>query len=154
MQVQGCKKKTKKISGKNIKTHSWLIPMSQYFQSAVNLHFCCSICAECKYNVQVLLHQRTVCWILIGMTMRVNICQECMVTSPLFSRSFLLTGLSGQEFSFLPNGDGPSRYRILNFRRTSSGSYEWATIGYYKNGHMDLVSGPRLTLNSCLCNDI
>ncbi|KAK7490923.1 hypothetical protein BaRGS_00017795, partial [Batillaria attramentaria] len=48
------------------------------------------------------------------------------------------TGLSGQKFRFLPNGDGPSRYRILNFRRTAQGDFEWATIGYYRDGKLKI----------------
>ncbi|XP_035825890.1 metabotropic glutamate receptor 4-like [Aplysia californica] len=51
------------------------------------------------------------------------------------------TGLSGQDFQFLDNGDGPSRYRILNFRRDDvTGEYEWATVGFYRHGHLNIVS--------------
>ncbi|XP_060584648.1 metabotropic glutamate receptor 8-like [Ruditapes philippinarum] len=46
------------------------------------------------------------------------------------------TGLSGQHFQFLPNGDGPARYRILNFRQTSPGVYKWETVGFFDNGHL------------------
>ena len=50
------------------------------------------------------------------------------------------TGLSGQKFHFLANGDGPSRYRVLNFRRVEGGHFEWATIGFYLHGNLTLVS--------------
>ncbi|XP_060068565.1 metabotropic glutamate receptor 6-like [Ylistrum balloti] len=50
------------------------------------------------------------------------------------------TGLSGQEFSFLANGDGPARYRILNFRQKSNGEYSWDTVGFFKNGSLIGVS--------------
>ena len=50
------------------------------------------------------------------------------------------TGLSGQKFHFLANGDGPSRYRVLNFRRSEDGHFEWATIGFYLHGNLTLVS--------------
>lgn len=49
-------------------------------------------------------------------------------------------GLSGQEFKFLSSGDGPARYRILNFRKNEdTGEYEWATVGFYKNDRLNIV---------------
>ncbi|KAL4221716.1 hypothetical protein ACF0H5_019971 [Mactra antiquata] len=45
-------------------------------------------------------------------------------------------GLTGQEFKFLPNGDGPARYRILNFRQKTLGEFEWETVGYFDNGKL------------------
>ncbi|GFS23618.1 metabotropic glutamate receptor [Elysia marginata] len=51
------------------------------------------------------------------------------------------TGLSGQKFQFLSNGDGPSRYQILNYRRNGDGEYEWATVGYFRNGVLNITSG-------------
>ncbi|XP_067659268.1 metabotropic glutamate receptor 8-like [Haliotis asinina] len=50
------------------------------------------------------------------------------------------TGLSGQHFQFLSNGDGPSRYRILNFRRNDAGHFEWATVGYFRGGNLTITS--------------
>ena len=50
-----------------------------------------------------------------------------------------LTGLSGQEFHFLSNGDGPSRYRVLNFRRKEDSGWEWVTIGFFRRGNLTLV---------------
>ena len=44
-----------------------------------------------------------------------------------------IPGLSNQNFEFLPNGDGPPRYRILNFRQPTPGKYEWVTIGMFEN---------------------
>ena len=57
-----------------------------------------------------------------------------------YTFSIFSTGLSGQHFSFLPNGDGPARYRILNFRQTTPGQYSWDTVGYFDNGHLVDVS--------------
>lgn len=53
----------------------------------------------------------------------------------------LLPGLSGENFSFLLNGDGPARYRILNFRQKSTNQYEWSTVGFFKEGKLTGVSG-------------
>ena len=44
---------------------------------------------------------------------------------------FLIKGLSGHRFRFLPNGDPPAKYRILNFRQPTAGNYEWVTVGTY-----------------------
>lgn len=54
------------------------------------------------------------------------------------------TGLAGQEFEFLPNGDGPARYRILNFRQTQPGIFQWDTVGYFKDGQLMNVSNGHL----------
>ncbi|XP_061197748.1 metabotropic glutamate receptor-like [Saccostrea echinata] len=50
------------------------------------------------------------------------------------------TGLSGQQFAFLPNGDAPARYRILNYRQVTRGRYEWKTIGFFLGKHLFLDS--------------
>uniref|UniRef100_A0A8W8JRJ7 G-protein coupled receptors family 3 profile domain-containing protein n=1 Tax=Magallana gigas TaxID=29159 RepID=A0A8W8JRJ7_MAGGI len=50
------------------------------------------------------------------------------------------TGLSGQDFAFLPNGDAPARYRILNYRQVERGRFEWKTIGYFLEKHLYLDS--------------
>ena len=52
-----------------------------------------------------------------------------------------LSGLSGETFSFLPNGDGPARYRILNFHQKYRNQYEWSTVGFFKDGKLTDVSG-------------
>lgn len=49
-------------------------------------------------------------------------------------------GLSGQNFAFLPNGDAPARYRILNYRQVERGRFEWKTIGYFLEKHLYLDS--------------
>ena len=41
--------------------------------------------------------------------------------------------MSGHRFRFLPNGDPPPKYRILNFRQPRPGHYEWVTVGTYDN---------------------
>ncbi|XP_062575063.1 metabotropic glutamate receptor 3-like [Saccostrea cucullata] len=50
------------------------------------------------------------------------------------------TGLSGQQFAFLPYGDAPARYRILNYRQVTRGRYEWKTIGFFLGKHLFLDS--------------
>eukprot|EP00106_Octopus_bimaculoides_P023794 XP_014791236.1 PREDICTED: metabotropic glutamate receptor 4-like isoform X2 [Octopus bimaculoides] len=45
-------------------------------------------------------------------------------------------GLSGQNFTFLPNGDGPARYRILNYRQKSLNQFEWNSVGFFKDGKL------------------
>ncbi|KAK3599614.1 hypothetical protein CHS0354_035855 [Potamilus streckersoni] len=57
------------------------------------------------------------------------------------------TGLSDQPFSFLPNGDGPPRYRILNFRQKSRGIYSWDTVGFFNNGHLINMSDLQFRLD-------
>ncbi|ELT99213.1 hypothetical protein CAPTEDRAFT_202413 [Capitella teleta] len=61
-----------------------------------------------------------------------GLCPEMDPYDGQLLRDYLLkvnfTGLSGEPFHFLPNGDGPPRYRILNFRQVSPGEYKWITI--------------------------
>lgn len=55
-------------------------------------------------------------------------------------------GLTGQDFEFLENGDGPARYRILNFRQTQPGIFQWDTVGYFKDGQLMNVSYKEIIL--------
>ena len=51
-----------------------------------------------------------------------------------------ILGLSGDDFRFLSNGDGPPRYRILNFHQSGNDSYVWSTVGFFKHGNLTDVS--------------
>ena len=55
-----------------------------------------------------------------------------------------MSGLSGTRFNFLPNGDPPARYRILNFRQPTPGHYEWVDVGNFYN--------KELTASQILCS--
>lgn len=45
-------------------------------------------------------------------------------------------GLSGDEFKFDSNGDGPARYNIIHFKQTSPGVYNWIRVGKYLDGKL------------------
>ena len=38
---------------------------------------------------------------------------------------------SGKTFRFLPSGDAPPRYSVMNFQRLPNGSFEWRPVGTY-----------------------
>jgi metabotropic X receptor len=46
--------------------------------------------------------------------------------------------LSGDEFHFDSNGDGPARYNILHFKQVSRGVYRWLKVGRYLDGELEL----------------
>lgn len=48
------------------------------------------------------------------------------------------TGLSGDEFHFDSNGDGPARYNILHFKQVARGEYRWVKVGRYLDGELEL----------------
>lgn len=48
------------------------------------------------------------------------------------------SGLSGEEFGFSENGDGPARYNIIHFKQVSPGNYKWICVGRYENGELEL----------------
>ncbi|ESO83631.1 hypothetical protein LOTGIDRAFT_133010 [Lottia gigantea] len=73
----------------------------------------------------------------------------CPAMDPIDGRTFKqylldvrFKSMAGTEFQFLPNGDGPSRYRILNFVQTSPGKYEWRTIGFFRDGNLTIDTPP------------
>lgn len=47
-------------------------------------------------------------------------------------------GLSGDEFHFDVNGDGPARYNILHFKQVEPGQYRWINVGQYHDGALKL----------------
>ncbi|XP_061383985.1 metabotropic glutamate receptor 2-like [Danaus plexippus] len=55
-----------------------------------------------------------------------------------YLRKVNFTGLSGDEFHFDANGDGPARYNILHFKQVSRGVYQWVKVGQYLDGELQL----------------
>ncbi|KAH9638749.1 hypothetical protein HF086_002205, partial [Spodoptera exigua] len=55
-----------------------------------------------------------------------------------YLRQVHFTGLSGDQFHFDSNGDGPARYNILHFKQVSPGVYRWLTVGRYLDGELHL----------------
>lgn len=47
-------------------------------------------------------------------------------------------GLSGEEFRFDANGDGPARYNILHFKQVERGVFRWLRVGRYLDGELEL----------------
>lgn len=52
--------------------------------------------------------------------------------------STTITGLSGDQFHFDVNGDGPARYNIIHFKQSSTGVYGWVKVGEYYEGELRL----------------
>ncbi|XP_039753655.1 metabotropic glutamate receptor 2-like [Pararge aegeria] len=55
-----------------------------------------------------------------------------------YLRKVNFTGLSGDEFRFDANGDGPARYNILHFKQVSRGAYHWVKVGQYLDTELQL----------------
>ncbi|KAG6464179.1 hypothetical protein O3G_MSEX014338, partial [Manduca sexta] len=55
-----------------------------------------------------------------------------------YLRQVRFIGLSGDEFHFDGNGDGPARYNILHFKQVSRGVYRWLKVGRYLDGELEL----------------
>ncbi|RVE46274.1 hypothetical protein evm_009098 [Chilo suppressalis] len=55
-----------------------------------------------------------------------------------YLRQVRFTGLTGDEFHFDSNGDGPARYNILHFKQVSPGVYRWMKVGEYLDGELEL----------------
>ncbi|KAJ8731689.1 hypothetical protein PYW07_004853 [Mythimna separata] len=55
-----------------------------------------------------------------------------------YLRQVRFIGLSGDEFHFDSNGDGPARYNILHFKQVSPGVYRWLKVGRYLDGELEL----------------
>ncbi|XP_013180327.1 PREDICTED: metabotropic glutamate receptor 6-like [Papilio xuthus] len=68
-----------------------------------------------------------------------------------YLRRVRFTGLSGDEFHFDANGDGPARYDILHYRRAASGGHRWLKVGRYLDGdlHLDLAEIQPRTASVC-----
>lgn len=55
-----------------------------------------------------------------------------------YLRNVKFDGLSGDEFHFDVNGDGPARYNIIHFKQVEPGKYRWIKVGEYKNSSLNL----------------
>lgn len=49
-----------------------------------------------------------------------------------------MIGLTGDDFHFDENGDGPARYNILHFKQVSTGVFRWIRVGKYRDGELFL----------------
>jgi len=77
---------------------------------------------------------------------------------------YFVEGLSGDNFRFDPNGDGPARYNIIHFKQVRPGDWRWLRVGEYRDGQLmlnmsgksgmscDLVTKPFLIAASLLGN--
>ncbi|GBM78137.1 Metabotropic glutamate receptor [Araneus ventricosus] len=55
-----------------------------------------------------------------------------------YLKNVTFKGLSGDEFHFSENGDGPARYNIIHFKQTSPRVYKWIRIGEYRDGELNI----------------
>lgn len=54
-------------------------------------------------------------------------------------------GLSGDNFRFDVNGDGPARYNIIHYKQVSPGNYQWVNVGYFQDDKIQLnMDGKRM----------
>ncbi|GAB0096107.1 Metabotropic glutamate receptor [Sergentomyia squamirostris] len=53
-----------------------------------------------------------------------------------YLRNVDFEGLSGDQFRFDQNGDGPARYNIIHFKQTEPGKYKWIKVGEYYEGEL------------------
>ncbi|XP_064552117.1 metabotropic glutamate receptor 2 isoform X1 [Drosophila montana] len=55
-----------------------------------------------------------------------------------YLRKVQFKGLSGDDFRFDGNGDGPARYNIIHFKQSVAGEYRWVKVGEYYEGELRL----------------
>ncbi|XP_034475768.1 metabotropic glutamate receptor 2 [Drosophila innubila] len=55
-----------------------------------------------------------------------------------YLRKVEFKGLSGDDFRFDVNGDGPARYNIIHFKQSVAGQYRWVKVGEYYEGELRL----------------
>ncbi|KAM8713410.1 hypothetical protein ACLKA7_013687 [Drosophila subpalustris] len=55
-----------------------------------------------------------------------------------YLRKVEFKGLSGDDFRFDINGDGPARYNIIHFKQSKEGQYHWVKVGEYYEGELRL----------------
>ncbi|XP_065332711.1 metabotropic glutamate receptor 2 isoform X4 [Cloeon dipterum] len=55
-----------------------------------------------------------------------------------YLRKVEFEGLSGDNFRFDPQGDGPARYNIIHFKQVSQGVFRWVRVGEYWEGELRL----------------
>lgn len=58
---------------------------------------------------------------------------------------FYCAGLSGDDFRFDGNGDGPARYNIIHFKQSVPGQYRWVKVGEYYEGELRLNMSGKCT---------
>ena len=46
--------------------------------------------------------------------------------------------MSGDNFQFDSQGDGPARYNIIHFKKLTDGEYGWVNVGEYKDEQLSL----------------
>ncbi|KAI1297145.1 Metabotropic glutamate receptor [Halotydeus destructor] len=54
------------------------------------------------------------------------------------NRKAQLSRLSGDQFHFADNQDGPARYNILHFKQISPDNFAWVQVGQYEYGNLEL----------------
>ncbi|XP_043680189.1 uncharacterized protein LOC122634865 isoform X1 [Vespula pensylvanica] len=73
---------------------------------------------------------------------KAGLCDEMKPTKGVqllkYLRKVDFKGLSGDEFRFDKNGDGPARYNIIHFKQTEPGVYKWIRVGKYLEGVLHL----------------
>jgi len=65
-------------------------------------------------------------------------------------KGYVVLGLSGDEFHFDPNGDGPARYNIIHFKETSPGHFKWVRVGEYLEGILNINMTRKLNFLSVI----
>ncbi|KAL5285744.1 GPRMGL5 family protein [Megaselia abdita] len=55
-----------------------------------------------------------------------------------YLRQVKFQGLSGDNFLFDANGDGPARYNIIHFKQVEYGKFQWVKVGEYYQGSLNL----------------
>ncbi|KAK3918104.1 Metabotropic glutamate receptor 4, partial [Frankliniella fusca] len=55
-----------------------------------------------------------------------------------YLRRVNFTGLSGDQFKFDSQGDGPARYNIIHFKQVAPKVYRWVPVGEYSEGRLRL----------------
>ncbi|XP_022178593.1 metabotropic glutamate receptor 2 [Myzus persicae] len=56
----------------------------------------------------------------------------------MYLRKVNFTGLTGDNFHFDNNGDGPARYNIIHFKQVEPGTFKWIKVGVYSDGKLNL----------------
>lgn len=67
---------------------------------------------------------------------------------------FFNIGLSGDEFHFDPNGDGPARYNIIHFKETAPGEYKWVRVGEYLEGELHINKSRKFFVSSVFLSKV
>lgn len=68
-----------------------------------------------------------------------------------FSYSFVADE-SGKNFRFLPSGDAPPRYSIINFQKIQgTEEYEWRPVGTYACKYMIINRNIQQDYLFCMC---